>query len=298
MAETPVGLDLLGIFVAVADETSFSRAARRLGITKGTVSRAIARLEQALGTELIHRTMHRVALSTAGIALYERTVPHLTALAHAVGRLPERAEQPSGELRLTAPHDVGVILLPELLASFALRYPEIRLDVRLTNQSLDLVGEGFDLAIRATVTKLMRNTSLKARRLCGVDARVCASPAYVARRGEPRQFAEPGHDWIVYPGMAQTLGAPRGFQARVISDDFLLTRDILREGGGVGLLPGFVAEPYVRAGLLVQLLPAMRLRGFASYFLLYPSSAQVSRKVVAFRDFLLEYLKAHPLEGL
>ena len=102
MAETPVGLDLLGIFVAVADDTSFSRAARRLGITKGTVSRAIARLEQALGTELIHRTTHRVALSTAGTALYERTAPHLSALAHAVGRLPERAEQPSGDLRLTA----------------------------------------------------------------------------------------------------------------------------------------------------------------------------------------------------
>src|SRR5215831_2147300 len=101
MPATPPDYDLLAALVAVAEEASFSKAARRLGVTKGTVSRAIARLEDSVGAELVHRNTHKVALSTAGTALYERTAPHLSALDRAVGTLPERSEQPSGELRIT-----------------------------------------------------------------------------------------------------------------------------------------------------------------------------------------------------
>src|SRR5882672_9474023 len=125
MTATAIDYDLLAAFVAVAEETSFSKAARRLGITKGTVSRSIARLEDLLGAELVHRNTHKVALSTAGTALYERTAPHLAALDRAVGTMPERSERPSGELRITAPHDFAAILLPELVAQFLVRYPEV-----------------------------------------------------------------------------------------------------------------------------------------------------------------------------
>ena len=118
MATTPLDFGLLAMFAAVAEETSFSKAARRLGITKGTVSRGIARLEDDVGAELIHRTTHKVSLSTAGTALYERTAPHLSALERAFGELPERAEQPSGELRMTAPHDFAAMVLPELISQF------------------------------------------------------------------------------------------------------------------------------------------------------------------------------------
>jgi DNA-binding transcriptional LysR family regulator len=292
MGKTPIDYDLLAIFIAVADETSFSKAARKLGIGKGTVSRAIAELEGVVGAELLHRTTHQVALSTAGTALYERTAPHLAALDLAMEKLPERAEQPSGELRMTAPQDLGVLLLPELLTQFALRYPEISVDVRLTNRRVDLVGEGFDLAIRASADKLA-DSSLTARRLGASELRYYAAPSYVARRGEPQKVGDARHDWVMFrTQMPKNTGA----KPRFISDDFLLVRELLQQGAGVGALPVFVADASVSNGSLVQVLAGQRSRSAGGFFLVYPSSGQVPRKVTAFRDFLLERLCARPIE--
>ena len=170
MPETQADTQLLTTFVAVADEQSFTKAARKLGIGKGTVSRAIALLEEQLGAELLHRTTHAVALSTAGVALYERVAPHIAALHQAVQKLPERAAVPSGELRLTAPQDIAQVILPEVLTQFARRYPEVHVDLRVTNLRVDLVAEGFDLAIR--VATKMKDSTLTARRL---DTKASAS---------------------------------------------------------------------------------------------------------------------------
>src|SRR5262245_31868470 len=117
MNET-VALDLLQAFVAVAETSSFSAAAERLGTSKATVSRAIAKLEEGVGAELVHRTTRQVALSTAGTALYERAAPHLAALQKSVCTLPELEEAPSGELKITAAIDIGATLLPEVVARF------------------------------------------------------------------------------------------------------------------------------------------------------------------------------------
>jgi DNA-binding transcriptional LysR family regulator len=295
METTAIDYALLAVFVAVADQASFSKAARRLGVGKGTVSRAIARLERLVGVELIHRTTHTVALSTAGIALYERSAPHLAALDQAVTRLPERAEQPSGQLRLTAPHDLGVMLLPELLTQFSLRHPAISFDVRLTNLRVDLVAEGFDLAIRASSAPL-KDSTLTVRKLGSTEIRYYAAPSYLARRGEPRELGEPRHEWVILPAMLRLMRAPRGFRPRFASDDFFLIRDLLREGAGIGALPAFVAEPFLGDGTLVPVLAGERLRTPGGYFLLYPSSGQVPRKVTAFRDFLVERLKTRPID--
>jgi len=293
MGKTPVDYDLFAIFVAVADESSFTRAARKLGIGKGTVSRAIAALEESAGAELVHRTTHQVSLSTAGIALYERTAPHLVALGVALSKLPERAELPSGELRLTAPHDFGAIWLPELLAQFSLRCPQVTFDVRLTNARVDLVAEGFDLAIRVASSQL-KDSTLTARRLGAIAMAYYAAPSYLARRGEPRGFGDLRHDWAVFPPMLR--GAPKGFRPRIRSDDFLLLRELLREGAGVGPLPTFVAEPYAASGRLKLVLPGERRR-VGAYFLVYPSSGPVPRKVTAFRDFAVERVKTRPLDA-
>lgn len=290
MPTTPVDYDLLAAFVAVADENSFSKAARRLGIGKGTVSRAIARLERAVGAELIHRTTHKVSLSTAGTALYERTAPHLAALAQAVGKLPESAAQPSGELRMTVPYDLGAIVLPELLAQFSLRYPEITFDIHLTNAVVDLVGEGFDVAIRASPAR-MKDSSLTSRRLGEVSMGYYAAPSYVARRGEPRHVGDPAHEWVAFARME----LPKGLRPRFRCDEFVFLRTLLRDGVGVGPLPSFVAEPDVVSGALVPVMRHERLRGSGGVFLVYPSSGSVPRKVTAFRDFVVERLQARPL---
>jgi DNA-binding transcriptional LysR family regulator len=293
MSTTPVDYARLAAFVAVAEETSFSKAAKRLGITKGTVSRAIARLERDLGAELLHRNTHKVALSTAGTALYERTAPHLAALDRAVGTLPERSEQPSGELRITAPHDFAAIVLPELVAQFLVRYPEVRVDIQVSNAKVDLVAEGFDLAIRASPGKLA-DSRLTARRLQMGAAGFYASPSYLARRGEPRAFGDPKHEWVVMPAMLPFLRAPKTLRPRVLVGDMLTLRNLLGEGAGVGFLPRFVAEPYVAEGRLKATALGHAMSA-ANLTIVYPSSGQVPRKVAAFRDFVVERLKARPL---
>jgi DNA-binding transcriptional LysR family regulator len=294
MERTPIDYDLLAMFVTVADETSFSNAARRLGIAKGTVSRAITRLEAMVGVELLHRTTHSVALSTAGASLYERTAPHLLALDRAVGRLPERAEEPSGELRITAPPDFGAAVLAPLLGQFALRYPEVRFDLRLSASIVDLVSAGFDVAIRPGPNK-RKDSTLTSRRLGGAALRHYASPAYVARRGVPRQFGEPGHDWVVFPPLLTLLKLPKGVRPRFLSNDFNMTRSLVREGVGVGLMPSFLANPDVAAGTLVPVTLQESAALSGSLFFVYPSSGQVPRKVVAFRDFLIDRMRSRAL---
>lgn len=294
MEETPLDYQLLAIFTAVANQNSFSKAARKLGIAKGTVSRAIARLENVVGAELLHRTTHSVALSTAGTALYERTAHHLAALDQAVIKLPERAEEPSGELRLTAPNDFGAIVLPEILTQFSFRYPQIGFDVRLSNDRVDLVAGGFDLAIRASAAR-MKDSSLTIRRLGAARGDFYAAPSYLARRGKPKLLGDPKHDWIMHPNLISGWRLPAK-AVRFLCDDFLLVRNLVSQGAGVGLLPRFVADAYVRDGSL-EMVPVGNGPALgAAFVLLYPSSGQVPRKVTAFRDFLIERLKKAPLD--
>jgi len=284
-----IELDLLLPFVAVAEAASFSVAADRLGVSKGTVSRKIARLERRVGAELLHRTTRRVALSTAGAALYERAAPHLSALQRAVGSLPEREEQPSGELRITAPTDFGVVMLPDIVARFTMRYPGVRVDVHLGQRAVDLVAEGFDLAIRGAGGRL-RDSSLAMRRLSPVEFLAYSSPFYVARRGAPKQIGEDGHDWIGFRPALRQLGFPAGLRPRIAGDDFFFVREAIRAGGGIGVLPTYVAEPLAKIGELVRVLSGFRVQT-SGLVLLYPSSGTLARKVVAFRDLLVETLK-------
>ena len=293
MGETQAPYQLLSAFVAVAEQASFTKAARKLGIGKGTVSRAVAELERQLGTELLHRTTHTVALSTAGVALYERTAPHLAALNVAVLRLPESASEPSGELRLTAPHDFGVAVLPELLLQFARRYPKISLDVWLTNTNIDLVKEGFDLAIRAGPA--LKDSTLAARRLGGGRVGFFASPEYLARRGKPKEPNDADHDWLLHRALRRYVKPFQSGTPRILCDDMLLIRELARKGAGIGLLPLAFAAPYVQDGSLEEVPVSLPGGSPGGLFLVYPSSGEVPRKVAAFRDFLLDWLKKSSL---
>jgi DNA-binding transcriptional LysR family regulator len=291
MQATQPDYGLLSIFVAVANEQSFTKAARKLGIGKGTVSRAIAALEEQLSAELLHRTTHAVALSTAGSALYDRVAPHLAALEQAVQGLPERAEVPSGELRITAPPDFGLVILAEALSHFGRRYPEVTVSVRLTTDNVDLVADGFDLAIRAASRRL-KNSALTARRLGETSLGFFAAPSYVARRGKPKAFGETGHDWIVHPG---ALTAIKELTPRFSCSDFMLVRRLAQDGAGIGMMPRMLGTPFVSDGLLEEIDCGESGAWRATLYLVYPTSRQVPRKVIAFRDFLLEWLKRSPL---
>lgn len=278
------------MFVAVAEASSFSKAAAELGISKATASRVLARLEASLGVELLHRTTHQVALSTAGAALFERARPHLMALRSALIDLPEREEEPSGLLRLTAAHDVGSVVLPAALARIGMRYPGVRFDVRLTSQQVDLVKDGYDLAIRV-VTGQMKDSSLTARRLGRQVAGYYASPSYLARRGRPRAALDERHDWVIHPAAMRVAGFPPD-AVRYRVDDFLLVRDLLREGAGVGILPQFLVRNELRDGAL-EAVPLDDTIGLSGELVaLYPTLGSPPRKLRVFLDALVEMFRA------
>lgn len=288
-------LNLLPVFDAVARTRSFSAGARELGIPKSSASRGIARLEAQLGVQLLLRTTRQVSLTAAGVALHDRAAPILRAVKEALGDLPEREEEPAGELRVTAPVDLGVLFLAEVVTRYTARHPAVSVDLHLTGRVVDLVGERFDVALR--IAPRLRDSTLVVRRAAPIVLQVFASPLYLAHRGTPRTEADlAAHDWVVFrPGPqrlrtaapGEALGAaPR---SRIACDDLLFVRDAVRAGAGVALLPTFVAQPEVVAGRLVRIVP--RLERHAGWLhVVTPAAKHVPRKVVAFRDIVLELL--------
>ncbi|WP_224368034.1 LysR family transcriptional regulator [Hyalangium versicolor] len=286
-------LNLLPLFVTVAETASMSAAARKLGLPKSSVSRGVAGLEASLGVQLFHRTTRNVALTTAGTAFYEKARPLVASLRTLTGSLPEQEAEPSGELRVTAPVDMGLTFLPVLAARFSARYPAVTLDIRLTNRRVDLIAEGFDVALR--VSGKLPDSTLVARKVSGLDMALYASPNYVARRGQPRTPEDTGtHEWVCVHHMKvpSSLAAPK--RPRLVTDDLMFAHRSIREGLGIGILPTFLARPDVISGRLLRVLPRWIQHG-GSLFFVHPRAERVPRKVAAFRDFLLDFVATSPL---
>ncbi len=288
-------LNRLAVFEAVARSSSFTAAAKELGLPKSSVSRAVARLEADLDVQLVVRTTRRVSLNAAGTALYDRLAPLLRQVSTALGEIPEREEQPTGVLRVTAPVDLGVLFLAEAVARYTARYPAASVELHLTGRVVDLVAEKFDLALR--IGRRLADSTLVARKVAAIAFRAYASPLYLARRGTPRTDAELAeHDWVVFKGGPQKL-RPVGPEDlvgvtgrdRVVCDDLLFARDAIRAGAGVGLLPTFLAEPDVLAGTLARVLPR-REQVVGHLHVVTPAAKHVPPKVAAFRDLVTELL--------
>ncbi len=288
-------LNLLAVFEAVARTSSFSAAAKELGLPKSSVSRAVARLENELEAQLLFRTTRQVSLSEAGTALYDRVTPLLRSLKASTGALPAREEAPSGTLKVTAPVDLGVLFLAEAVTRYTARYPAVSVDLHLTGRVVDLVGEGFDVALR--VGGKLEDSSLLVRRVAPIVLHLYASPTYLARRGTPRDEDDLcEHDWIVFRGGAQRLRvagvrAAAARPPRITCDDLFFARDAVRSGAGIGLLPTFYTEDDVLAGALVRIVPRFEQQAGSLWFVT-PATKHLPRKVTAFRDLVLELLKA------
>jgi DNA-binding transcriptional LysR family regulator len=294
-------LNLITVFEAVARSRSFSAAAKELRLPKSSVSRGVARLEAELGAQLLFRTTRQVSLTAAGTALYDRMAPLLRSVQAALGEVPEREEEPSGVLRVTAPVDLGVLFLAEVVSRYIARYPSVSVDLHLTGRVVDLVAEQFDVALR--VAAKLQDSTLVVRKAAPIALRLFASPVYLARRGTPRTEAELAeHDRVVFRGGPEKLrvagardssSAVAG-QARIVCDDLLFARDAVRAGAGIGLLPTFMAEPDVVAGRLVRVLPRHeRIAG--SLHVVSPAAKHVPRKVTAFRELVHELVGARGL---
>ena len=290
-------LNLLDVFEAVARARSFSGGARELGIPKSSASRGVARLEAELGVQLLLRTTRQVSLTAAGTALYDRMAPLLDSVKAALGELPEREEEPAGELRVTAPVDLGVLFLAEVVTRYTARYPAVSVELQLTNRVMDLVRERFDVALR--VAPRLRDSTLVVRKAAPVVLQLFASPLYLAHRGTPRSEGDLAeHEWVTFRTGPQRLraGAPEEVlgvrpRTRIVCDDLLFVRDAVRAGAGIAMLPSFVAEPEVISGRLVRILPRFeRITGYLH--IVAPAMKHVPRKVGAFRELVLELLRA------
>lgn len=296
----PIDLNLVRAFVGVHETGSFSAAAERLGVPRSTVSRAVSSLEDSTGTLLFHRTTRKVTTTAAGVALFDRVAPSLTTLETSLSDLPETVEAPAGTLRLTTSVDLGTTVLAEAVARFTTRYPAVDVDVHLSSTVVDLAQGGFDLALRFA-RKTLRDSSLIAQKVGVVAFQLYASPAYLARRGTPRSIADLGaHDTVALAGSTTSVEPATKLAplagARTVCDDKFFARELLRAGGGIGLLPSYLADDDVASGALVRVLPRWELERGA-VFVVQPSRKHVPRRVTAFRDLLLEMFRQRPLSG-
>jgi DNA-binding transcriptional LysR family regulator len=288
-------LDLndLRAFVRVVDRGGFALAARELGLPTSTVSRAVARLEAQTATRLLHRTSRSVHLTIEGSAIYATVNEAVGALERATLALEPSGRRPSGVLRVTAPTDIACTILAEIVVAFGERYPNVQVEMALTNRAVNLVGERFDLAIRAVAR--LEDSSLMVKRLGSVEHALYASPGYIERYGAPMTPADLGrHRCIVFRGKAlaktwklrageETIEVP--LRGQMAADDFGYIRASVLAGGGVALMPRIVCAKDEAAGRLVRVLPAFAAKG-ADLCVLYPSAAHVPARVAAFRDFV------------
>lgn len=288
-------LDEIAVFVQVVEAGSFTAAARKRAVPKSTLSRGVARLEDALRTPLLQRTARKVALTDAGRVFYDRVAPHVAGLRDAAVVAGEREEQPRGTLRITAPVDIGEALLADVFARFSAKNPYVRLDVDLSARTVNLVEEGFDVAIRAS--QKLKDSSLVARKLTETETHLFASSSYLARKPAPRTPEELAqHDCVLFRPVdgrsewrLQRDGVEKPIEVggRLGGNEFLFVRSMLRAGAGIGPLPWFFAAGDIAESKLVRVLPEWSWNS-GSIYIVYPGARHIPKKVTAFRDFLIE----------
>lgn len=272
-------LDDVRRFAEVAKHGSFARAADELGLARSTLSRVIQRLEVELGVVLLHRTTRRVELTPAGADFLARVGPALADVQLAVREMRGRSEEPAGLFRVTTTTDIAVSLLAPVLAELARAHPRLQIETRLTLETVDLVGERFDAALRAYRAG-PTDPDLTGRRLAGVAFGWYASPGYLERRGTPRTEAE--------LAMYDVIGSPKlGRRPRMVIDDSLFGLALVRAGAGIGILPVDLgaSDPD-----LVRVLPDLSLTQ-GELWLVYPTGP-VSPALAAFRDAVVRHVEA------
>ena len=282
-------------FVAVVDAGSFVGAAEALGLSKAAVSRHVGELEQRLGTRLLHRTTRRLSLTDDGQLFYARAKEMLAAVDEAESEISSRSGEPSGRLRINAPLSFGVLHLAPLWPRFARLYPKLSLDIDLSDRVVDLVEEGYDLAVRITN---LPNSQLVSRRLATTRMVCCASPQYLAEHGTPRQPSELAqHATISYSYWSSrdewAFIAPDGdtvavrTHARLHANNGDTCRAAALEHLGIILQPDFLVADDLRRGTLVELMPQYRVLTLGIHAV-YPSRKHLPIKTRRLVDFLVD----------
>ncbi len=286
-------LQSMRVFAKVVEQSGFARAGEALNLSNAVVTRHVAELETHLGTRLLNRTTRKLSLTESGQAYLERVHHILQAVADAEALAGSASTRPSGTLRLYSHQGFGQYQLAALLPSYSQAHPEVKLEVLLSERTVDLVEDGFDVGIYSGLQKF--DATLIARKLCSSEVMLCASPAYLARCGTPRtpqDLAEHDclnfdhdqlrHHWSV-EGPDGVLNVP--IHSRLVSNNGPLLRHCTIAGMGIAICLSYSVGDDLLSGRMVRLLPDHHL-GQLSITMVYPSRRLLSAKVRSFVDFM------------
>jgi DNA-binding transcriptional LysR family regulator len=279
----------LDVFARVVTARGMSAAGRELNLSPAVISKRIRRLEERLGVRLLQRTTRQIALTEVGQGFYERVTSILAGVEEAETWVSSGSDTARGVLRISAPTTFGRMHIAPYLSTFLEQHPAVTVDLVLTDAMVDIVGDGFDLAIRIAD---LEDSSLVARRLAANHRLLCAAPGYLARHGAPETIEDLArHQLLSHSGAEWRLEGPQGLvQVRIHGPLRTNSSDVVREaviaGLGIGLRSTWDVGPELKAGRLVQLLPAYTGSRRVAIHAVYPSRRHLELKVRVFVDFL------------
>ncbi|MHB2167201.1 LysR family transcriptional regulator [Alsobacter sp. R-9] len=293
----------LDVFARIVTAGSMSAAGRELGLSPAVISKRIRRLEERLGTRLLQRTTRKIALTEAGQGFYERVVAILASAEEAEAWVSRRSSAVRGLLRVSAPTSFGRLHIAPHLAAFLDAHPDLTVDLVLSDAFVDIVGEGFDVAVRIAD---LQDSSLVARRLAANHRLLCAAPAYLASQGEPRTLADlSSHRLIAHNADQWRLEGPSGsatvrIESRLRTNSSEVVREALLAGMGIALRSTWDIGPELRSGKLVRVLPEWGGSRKVAIHAVYPSRRHLAQKVRVFIDYLASLYGSTPAwdEGL
>jgi len=288
-------------FTAVVEAGTFSAAGERLSVAKSVVSRRISQLERRLGSQLLHRTTRRLALTDTGKNFYQRAVQILADLDDAEQSVTEETIELRGSLKLAAPLSFGLRHLSDAITDFLNEHPAIELNLDLNDRNINLVEEGFDMAVRIGE---LQDSTLVARRLGAVRNMTCASRAYLERHGEPKHPDELHHhiglhysninykqQWRYQTPEGKTIYAQPQIRIRANNGEALAAA--ASAGLGITRGPSFILGSYIKEGSLVTILNEYQ-RAAVGIYAVYPPGRLIPRRIKVFSDFLAGRYGDHP----
>lgn len=285
----------LRLFLRIAELGGITAAARDLSLSAASASARLNKLEEQLGARLFNRTTRAVSLTTNGEDFLPHVQEALDALDTGAHALAGRLQAPKGVLRMTMPGSFGRMYIVPRLADFRARYPEVDLDLRLSDEVLDVVEGAFDLIIRNAPLK---DSNFVARRLAGDRRVLVAAPAYLARRGTPATpDALAGHDCVGFQRRSNwefQSGESIDVRCPVVINDGEAMRQFIESGGGIGIKSLWNAAPRLASGALVEVLPDHPLITRSAIWAVYPSGRIISSKVRAMVAFLEDAFSPAP----
>jgi DNA-binding transcriptional LysR family regulator len=288
------------VFTKVVETKSFTGAAEQLGLPKSTVSRKLAQLEERLGVRLVQRTTRKLALTDIGQAYYDRCARIVADVAAAEQLVTDMQSTPRGRLRMTAPVDLSMRYLGLIIADFLAIHSDINIELEATDRVVDLIEEGFDLAVRFGT---LPESTLIARRLCSICAVMCASPAYLAKRGTPTTIEElDEHDRVLFTPSPRTQSWTMihgdqiyefGRPARFASNNVGAVHEAAAAGAGIALLTDFMVARDCERGNLAYVLPDWTGRAI-EVNAVYPARQNLPPRLSLFLDHLAKALSPPP----